>query len=105
MTNLPKPDYSRIADIYDNARPMSGPSIERVVDFLFDQLGSGKGVKLLDLGCGTGRFSIPIASRLGYTVTGADQSKEMLPKAWSKEGGKNVTWELQDATRLSYEDG
>jgi len=43
-------------------------------------------IRFLDLGCGTGRFSIPVAERLGYLVTGADNSEEMLARAKSKEG-------------------
>ena len=66
-----------------------------------ERVGSHQRVEFLDLGCGTGRFSIPIATRLGYSVTGADNSEEMLEKAGNKEGGDRVRWSMQDATRLS----
>lgn len=39
---------------------------------------------ILDLGCGTGRFSDPLAVRFGATVIGLDPSAKMLGEAKSK---------------------
>ena len=38
---------------------------------------------LLDLGCGTGRFSVPMAIHYGSTVIGIDPSDDMLSRAKS----------------------
>jgi cyclopropane fatty-acyl-phospholipid synthase-like methyltransferase len=35
-------------------------------------LGLPRGAEVLDLGCGEGRFSIELAKRFGYKVTGVD---------------------------------
>jgi len=103
MNNPQKIHYSQIADVYDKVFPTSGQSVERVLTFLVEQVGCDKQVKLLDLGCGTGRFAIPIATRLGFVVTAADTSSDMLAKARSKQGAENITWDIQDATALSYD--
>ncbi len=102
---MKKADYRRIADTYDVARPLFEENLERWMTLISERIGSRQRVELLDLGCGTGRFSIPMATGLGYSVTGADNSEEMLEKARNKEGGDRVKWDLQDATRLSYPSG
>lgn len=99
---MKKADYRRIADTYDATRPLFEEIVERWMTLISERIGPRQRVELLDLGCGTGRFSIPMASRLGYTVTGADNSEEMLEKARNKEGGDRVKWSVEDATRLSY---
>ena len=84
---MKKADYRRIADTYDVARPLFEEILERWMTLISERIGSRQRVEFLDLGCGTGRFSIPIATRLGYSVTGTDYSEGMLEKARNKEGG------------------
>ncbi|TET89896.1 MAG: class I SAM-dependent methyltransferase [Methanomassiliicoccales archaeon] len=96
-----KADYGRIADTYDASRPLFEEVLELWITIISERVGPRQRVEFLDLGCGTGRFSIPIATRLGYSVTGADNSEEMLEKARNKEDGDRVRWSMQDATRLS----
>jgi len=51
----------------------------------------------LDLGCGTGRFSIALAER-GFSVTGVDRTKYLLDKARAKARSMhiNVEWIQED---------
>ena len=99
-----KANYRQIANTYDLARSISEQNLERWLGLISEKIGSRRKVDFLDLGCGTGRFSIPTANRLGYSVTGADNSEEMLEEARKKEGGAQVKWDIQDATSLSYPD-
>ena len=99
-----KADYSKIASTYDQAHPASEMAVDRVLTFLQANVAKKKDIKLLDLGCGTGRFAIPIAQKLNYHVVGADNSIDMLNKAKIKNGSEKISWELQDATGLTYED-
>ncbi len=99
-----KADYQRIADTYDAARPLSEQNIELWLRLISERIPTRRKVRLLDLGCGTGRFSIPIATKLKYSVTGADSSKEMLSKAKRKKGSTQIKWDLQNATSLTYTD-
>ncbi|MDP8254266.1 MAG: class I SAM-dependent methyltransferase [Candidatus Alcyoniella australis] len=50
------------------------------VDFLIEQLGLTVGQSVLDVGCGTGRHAVELASR-GFEVTGVDFSQGMLDQA------------------------
>jgi len=56
--------------------------------------------KVLDAGCGTGRYSIFLAE-LGHAVTGIDQSKEMLEMATIKN--RNITLILGNIERLPFD--
>ena len=56
---------------------------------------AGKPVKsILDLGCGTGNHTIPLARR-GYQVTGVDRSSEMVEHAKAKLQSQTSPCQLQ----------
>jgi 2-polyprenyl-3-methyl-5-hydroxy-6-metoxy-1,4-benzoquinol methylase len=63
---------------YDNESFTSGTIGE--VDFFEKEINFDKNVKILDIGCGTGRHSLELARR-GYYVTGIDLSESQLSKA------------------------
>lgn len=67
-------------------------------------VGNRTDIHLLDLGCGTGLFTIPLAKQLGYQTTGADCSSSMLQVARKKQDSEIVQWDRQEATALTYED-
>lgn len=99
---MKKANYDRIASFYDQGRTMSDQNIDLWLDLIkeFSKLSSG--VRVLDLGCGTGRFTIPMATKLRFSVTGADSSREMLAKAEEKQGADIATWDYQEAEYLTY---
>jgi ubiquinone/menaquinone biosynthesis C-methylase UbiE len=63
------------------------------------------GSRILDIGCGAGRTTLPLA-QLGYRVTGIDISSPMVRQARSLDylRGLNATWGTGDATDLSFLD-
>lgn len=63
------------------------------------------GMKILDVGCGTGNFSIKLAE-MGCEVVGIDVSEEMLDKARKKanEKGLNIKFEIMDVYNLNFSD-
>ena len=64
------------------------------------------GSTVLDVGCGTGRTTIPL-HRLGYQVVGIDITPAMIAtaRAVAEEDGLAIKYEVGDATRLKYADG
>jgi SAM-dependent methyltransferase len=70
------------------------------VDFLIEQLGLTPEMRILDMGCGTGRHAVELARR-GYTVTGVDLSQGMLAEARmaaEQAGVTTVSFVQADAT-------
>ena len=72
-------------------------------DFIEQELGHNKQLRILDVGCGTGRHSIELTKR-GYTVTGIDLSEGQLRHAREKaaEAGLEIDFRQQDARKLSF---
>jgi 2-polyprenyl-3-methyl-5-hydroxy-6-metoxy-1,4-benzoquinol methylase len=94
--------FDNYAETYDREVFTQGTVGE--VDFIEKEIGHDKSIRILDIGCGTGRHSIELAGR-GYRVTGIDLSESQLKKAKEKAAGAGVTVEFarMDATRLVYE--
>ncbi|WZL74478.1 class I SAM-dependent methyltransferase [Clostridiaceae bacterium 35-E11] len=65
-----------------------------------------RGMKILDVGCGTGNFSIKLAE-MGCEVTAIDISEEMLQIARKKAEEKklDITFQKMDIYNLKFKDG
>jgi SAM-dependent methyltransferase len=66
--------------------------------------GLGDARRLLDVGCGTGRFSAMAAERLGVRLWGVDASEEMLARARAR-GVPRAGWRHARADDLPFRDG
>lgn len=73
-------------------------------DFIEEQIGRNKSLKIIDIGCGTGRHSIELTKR-GYNVTGVDLSENQLKMARQKaqEAGLAINFQTQDARNLPFD--
>lgn len=60
---------------------------------------------MLDVGCGTGLFTIPFAETLGCTVIGIEPSQVMLKAAVGKSTPGRVGWLQGTAEKLPFQDG
>lgn len=72
-------------------------------DFIEKEIGYDKSVKILDVGCGTGRHAIELSNR-GYSVTGIDLSETQLERARQKAKMRDmkIDFQRQDARNLSF---
>jgi 2-polyprenyl-3-methyl-5-hydroxy-6-metoxy-1,4-benzoquinol methylase len=72
-------------------------------DFIEKELGSKKSLKILDVGCGTGRHSIELTKR-GYSVAGIDLSESQLARAREKAADNNlqINFLRHDARALPF---
>ncbi|MGB8359643.1 MAG: GNAT family N-acetyltransferase [Bacteroidales bacterium] len=72
-------------------------------DFIEKELAFNKSLKILDVGCGTGRHSIELTKR-GYTVIGIDLSESQLQRAAEKAEAEKLRIDFRrlDARSLSF---
>jgi 2-polyprenyl-3-methyl-5-hydroxy-6-metoxy-1,4-benzoquinol methylase len=75
-------------------------------DFLEKEIGLNRQVRILDIGCGTGRHSIEMAKRVYDNITGIDLSDSQLKRAKEKAQEKNLEIDFQkhDARELPFKD-
>ena len=86
---------------YDNESFTQGTIGE--CDFIEKEINYNKQIKILDIGCGTGRHSIELAKR-GYKITGIDLSDSLLKRAKEKvlEQNLRIDFQKQDARNLPF---
>jgi len=86
---------------YDNESFVQGTIGE--CDFIEREINFDKTLKIIDIGCGTGRHSIELAKR-GYQVTGIDLSSSLLE--WAQEKAKDqslhIDFQKHDARKLPF---
>jgi SAM-dependent methyltransferase len=74
---------------------------QREADRLARLLAASPGAEILDVPCGAGRLTVPLAER-GYRLTGVDWSSEFLGHARSRDALQQVTWEQRDMRDLPW---
>jgi len=94
--------FENYANVYDNENFTKGTLGE--CDFIEKELNFDKSLKILDVGCGTGRHAIELTKR-GYNVTGIDLSESQLKRAKEKAKAENliIDFQRQDARNLPFD--
>ncbi len=74
-------------------------------DFIESELGFNKSLRIIDVGCGTGRHAIELSSR-GYHVIGIDLSETQLNRAKQKaeQSGLSINFIQCDARNIPFKD-
>jgi malonyl-CoA O-methyltransferase len=87
--------YDRWAEVYDGEdNPLVLLEEEQIGPLLIDV----RGLKMVDVGCGTGRHAIRLAAA-GATVTAVDFSSAMLERARIKPGAEKVRFLCHDLAK------
>src|ERR1700758_2803010 len=81
-------DQSGIATTYDEARALTPARRRRWQRLLSAHVDRTAISLVVDLGCGTGRFSEMLATELGARVIGLDPSEKMIDQARAETGNE-----------------
>lgn len=86
MTEDPRSLWDAEAEEFDEApdHGLRDPDVRRAWADLLIPLIYGRGLRVADLGCGTGTLSLLLAGEGGHLVTGVDFSPEMIRRARHK---------------------
>jgi len=95
-------DFDPLAADYDRLRP-AGQAWEELSERTLAALGDFH--RLLDVGCGTGRFAAFAKVRRGGRVWGVDPAPEMLRRARARPDAGGIGWKQAGAERLPFTDG
>lgn len=95
-------DYDRteIPAAYDRARDHGPEVLNLWMRTVAEHLQGRSITRILDLGCGTGRFSEGLAARFNAAVVGLDPSMKMLQLAREKQRDARVRYELGRAEAI-----
>jgi ubiquinone/menaquinone biosynthesis C-methylase UbiE len=91
------PIYDKIGTTYNQTRKADARIISRIVELLNLPVGS----RILDVGAGTGSYSMALAS-LGYNMTALEPSRIMREQA---SDDSQITWISGIAEALPFSDG
>ena len=91
--------FDRYAPRYDDE--VFTKNTEAEIEFIIEHAKPPAGSAILDLGCGTGRHSVPLALR-GFRVTGVDISSGMLDVAGRRAREAGVSVELVRADAVDF---
>ena len=97
--------YSQVgaAQRYDSARSLPTETKSLWLDAVRSAIPEGPIKRVLDLGCGTGRFTSALAETFSCSAIGVEPSRAMLDVA-SAGGDANVQWKQGDAANIPLED-
>jgi SAM-dependent methyltransferase len=98
-------DLTSIPAVYDRGRDHGPEVLNLWMSVIESHVEAGCIKTILDLGCGTGRFSESLASRFGACVVGIDPSEKMLDQARRKRQGSRIQYERGTAEAIPLIDG
>ena len=98
-------DTTTMPAVYDAGRGYSRQTLEKWLAAIETAAGGPRRIEaILDLGCGTGRYSGALAERFGARVTAVDPSEKMLAES-RRKNAPNVTCLQGHGEQLPLGDG
>src|ERR1700686_5555786 len=98
-------DKTEIATNYDKARALAPETRRLWQDLLAAHIDRSVISLVIDLGCGTGRFSELLAAHFGVQVIGIDPSQKMVDQARRKPATGSVVYRQGSAEALPLPSG
>src|SRR5256885_2521709 len=98
------PSFARIAPTYDALRPLSAEDRARL-DAMLREAAVGTGDLVVEVGCGTGRLTLPMAGLTPARVMGGDTEARMLDAARGQDVARRVQWGRGSGHRLPLAGG
>src|ERR1700738_3716994 len=98
-------DQTEIATNYDRARALAPDTARLWLNLLSTYIDQSSMSRVIDLGCGTGRFSKLLAAPFGVQVIGIDPSYKMIEQARNKPTTGNPEYRLGAAEAIPLPDG
>jgi ubiquinone/menaquinone biosynthesis C-methylase UbiE len=98
-------DKSDIATHYDEARALTPERLRQWSELISTSIDAAAVSLVVDLGCGTGRFSELLAAHLGALVIGIDPSQKMIGHARRKRAAGSVLFQRAAAGGLPLAHG
>src|SRR5438132_4358549 len=105
ITSVMNYDKTEIPTTYDKARALAPETLRLWQNLLSVHIDRAEMLLVIDLGCGTGRFSEILAAQFGVQVIGIDPSLKMLDQARRKATIGTVVYWQGSAEALPLRDG
>ena len=96
-------DNTGIAAVYDSGRGYDPEILQQWLKLLSDHVPKDGISRIIDLGCGTGRFTEPLSVHFEAEVVGIDPSEKMLEQARRKNSGSPVRFKQVSGGKLPIE--
>src|ERR1700694_12519 len=98
------PSFAEIAPRYDALRPLSTGDRARL-EAMLREAALTAGDLVVEVGCGTGRLTLPLAAVTPARVMGVDSEVKMLDVARAKDAAGRVEWVRGSGYRVTVADG
>ena len=94
-----EPDY---AASFGKYRSQTTETTAALLRSVLRYVPSSSGARVIDIGCGTGRYALLLASVSGAQIFATDLSRAMVEQGRDKDDGKDVSWFLSDACGIPF---
>ena len=97
-------DKSNVAAVYDSGREYDPGILQLWLDLLSAYVPKDGVSRIIDLGCGTGRYSEPLSIHFQAGVIGIDPSHKMLERARKKSSRSTVIFKQAAGEKMPVEE-